>query len=141
MKYPPPTRGDHEKFCHTEAWTRVRDARGRTGIHQFIYELTLPDGRVLRTGISHPPDRTTYGPAMWAHILKDQLDATEAAFWDCVNDGTVPNRGPTGHRPDALPADLVYQLIVKFRVPEAAVAQLTKTEAIAKLQELWGREL
>lgn len=64
----------------------------------MTYELTLHDGRVLRTRISHPVDRTVYGAAMWAHILRDQLDVEEAEFWACVLDGTLPDRGAPRRR-------------------------------------------
>ena len=86
-------RADHDRFCQVEGWRRVRDARGRTDTHHITYELELPDGRTLRTPVSHPPDRTDYGPSLFAHILRDQLAVTEKEFWACVRDGTVPNRG------------------------------------------------
>ena len=79
-----PTRQDHERFCATEGWTLVRDV---------TYELGLPDGGVLRTRISHPPDRSAYGPSLWSHVLRDQLDVSEQEFWACVRDGTRPARG------------------------------------------------
>lgn len=43
-----------------------------------------PDGRVLRTRVSHPVDRTDYGKSLWSHILRDQLEVSEAQFWECV---------------------------------------------------------
>lgn len=81
MSWPAPTRADHDTFCRTEGWTRVRDATGHTGTQHITDELSLPDGRILRTRISHPPNRTTYGLRMWAHILRDQLCVDEATFW------------------------------------------------------------
>src|SRR3954469_23640834 len=93
VSWPRPTRQDHEEFCRTEGWRPVRDARGRTGTHHITYEFDLPDGRVLRTRISHPPDRSGYGAAIWSHILRDQLQVSEAEFWRCVRDGTGPDRG------------------------------------------------
>src|SRR5256885_17060814 len=91
--WPPPTRKDHETFCEVEEWRRVRDARGRPGTHHVTYELDLVDGRILRTRISHPVDRSGYGPSMWKHILRDQLDVDEPSFWACVQDGVKPDRG------------------------------------------------
>jgi hypothetical protein len=135
--WPPPTRKDHETFCEVEQWRRVRDARGRTGTHHVTYELDLVDGRILRTRISHPVDRTDYGPSIWKHILRDQLDVDEASFWSCVQDAVKPDRGQPVLPKEALPADLVHMLIAKVGLAESEVAAMTKDEAIARLQSYW----
>ena len=137
-RYPAPTRHDHQRFCEVEGWTLVRNARGRTGTHHVTYELTLPDGRILRTRISHPPDRSTYGKALWSHVLTDQLQVDEDQFWVCVQDRALPDRGQSAPRPNAIPAAVAHQLIVRFRVPEAEVAGMTKQEAIDRLAALWA---
>jgi hypothetical protein len=137
---PAPTRKDHEAFCETEGWIRIRDARGRTGTHHVTYELDLPDGGILRTRISHPVDRTDYGPSLWSHILRDQLRVTESEFWNCVKDGTLPGRGVPKIPATALPADLVYLLIARAGVPEAEVAAMTKDEALARLHRYWSED-
>lgn len=134
---PQPTRKDHESFCLTEEWRRVRDARGRTGTHHVTYELDLVDGRILRTRISHPVDRTGYGQSMWKHILRDQLDVDEPAFWSCVQDGVKPARGTPEPPAQALPADLVHMLISRVGLDESEVAAMGKDEAIARLQRFW----
>ena len=135
--WPPSTRKDHETFCEVEQWQRVRDARGRAGTHHVTYELDLVDGRILRTRISHPVDRTDYGPSMWKHILRDQLDVNESAFWACVQDGVKPDRGAPMPPKDALPADLVYLLLSKVGLDESEVAAMSKDEAISRLQSYW----
>lgn len=142
MSWPAPTRQVHEKFCTTEGWTRVRDATGRTGTHHITYQLSLADGRVLRTRISHPVNRTTYGAGMWNHILRDQLDVAEAEFWACVVDGTLPGRG--GGPPPAverLPADIVHQLINRVGLSDAEVGAMTRAQAIARIQQYWASEV
>jgi hypothetical protein len=136
-RWPEPTRKDHEAFCEAEQWVRVRDARGRTGTNHVTCELALPDGRILRTRISHPVDRSGYGPSLWSHILRDQLQVTEPEFWACVRDGVLPGRGILQPPPDALPADLVHLLITRAGLPEAEVANMTRERAIARLQEFW----
>lgn len=138
MTWPQPTRQDHDRFCHTEGWTPVRDARGRTGTHHVIYELHLPDGRVLRTRISHPPVRTTYGASLWGHVLRDQLGISEGEFWACVRDGVKPDRGLPEIRTEALPADLVHLLIVRVGLTESVVAAMTKAEAVERLNQFWS---
>ncbi len=136
-KRPEPTRQDHQRFCEAEGWKRVRDARGRTGTHHVTYELALPDGRVLRTRISHPPDRTTYGSGLWSHIPRDQLDVTEAVFWACVRNGVLPDRGVPAVPAEAIPAEVVHLLTTRVGLTEAEVARLGRDEAIERLRRYW----
>ena len=136
MTHPTPTRADHEKFCKVEGWTSVRNARGKKAIHHVTYELPLPDGSILRTRVSHPVDRSDYGPGLWSHIIRDQLKVSEDEFWDSVDNGVRPTRGVPQVPSNSLPAELVYQLVVKFRVPEADVAALDKERAVSLLQTL-----
>jgi hypothetical protein len=140
MPWPEPTRSDHERFCLTEGWDRVRDARGRTGTHHVTDELTLHDGRLLRSRISRPPDRTGYGPSLWAHILRDQLQVSEEVFWACVRDGRRPDRGVPAVPDNALPADLVHLLLTRVGLREGEVRRLSKAEAIARLEHYWMHE-
>jgi hypothetical protein len=137
VTWPQPTRQDHDRFCGVEGWNPVRNARGRTGTHHVTYELHLPDGRVLRTRISHPPDRTTYGSSIWGHILRDQLGVSEQEFWTCVRDGVKPDRGVPQAPPEALPADLVHLLLTRVGLAGAEVAAMTKTEAVERLNRYW----
>ncbi|TMR10306.1 cytotoxic translational repressor of toxin-antitoxin stability system [Nonomuraea turkmeniaca] len=137
MTWPQPTREDHDRFCQVEGWRPVRNARGRTGTHHVIYELNLPDGRILRTRISHPVDRSTYGQSIWGHILRDQLQVDEATFWACVKDGALPDRGTPKLPSHALPADLVHMLISRVGLAEAEVVVMSKEDAVARLQKYW----
>jgi hypothetical protein len=132
-----PTRKDHEAFCQVEEWGRVRDARGRTGTHHVTYELNLIDGRILRTRISHPVDRSSYGRSMWSHILRDQLEVDEPQFWSCVRDGIKPDRGTPERPAAALPADLVHMLISRVHLDESKLVGMSKVEAVARLQRYW----
>lgn len=138
MTWPQPTRQVHEKFCQVEGWAPVRDAQSRTGTHHVTYELSLRDGRVLRTRISHPVDRTTYGPSIWSHNLRDQLQVTDTEFWHCVQEGVKPGRGEPEVPAEALPAELVYLLIRRVGLDEAAVAAMTRDEAVARLNRYWA---
>ena len=135
--WPQPTRQFHQKFGQVESWKPVRDARGRTGTHHITYELSLRDGRVLRTRISHPADRTTYGPSIWGHILRDQLQVTDTEFWCCVQEGVKPDRGEPEVPAEALPADVVYLLISRVGLDEAVIATMTKADAVARLNDFW----
>jgi len=137
----PGTRRDHDRFCQTEGWDPVRSARGRPVGHHLTYELALRDGRILRTRISRPPNSTTYGPALWKHILSDQLEVTEAEFWACVSEQKRPARTPkTGVVPaNALPAGLVFQLVHTAGVPEAEVAAMSLERALEVMTTFWSR--
>ncbi|WP_433179487.1 cytotoxic translational repressor of toxin-antitoxin stability system [Actinoallomurus sp. CA-150999] len=137
MTWPQPTRKDHECFCVTEGWRRVRNARGRAGSHHVTYELDLPDGSILRTRISHPVDRSGYAKQLWAHVLRDQLNVSEQEFWACVRDGERPGRGAPLPDKDALPADMVHLLITRVGVSEKEVAEMTREQAIVRLQRYW----
>ena len=136
-----PTRDDHQRFCSVEGWTLVLNARGKPVRHHETYELNLPDGRVLRTRVSRPVDRTAYGPAMFRHILNEQLHVTEDVFWSCVRDRKPPGREqPTGFDLErSLPASLVHQLLHELHLPEAEVASMTRDQAIARMQKHWSQ--
>ena len=136
--WPTPTRADHAKFCENEGWREVRDSRGRTGTHHLTYEFDLPDGRTLRTRISHPPDRTDYGPSIWSHILRDQLGVSEAEFWACVRGADRPDRGRPAAPPEAFPSELVYLLIHRVGVTEDEIAGMSKDQAIERLNAYWS---
>jgi hypothetical protein len=137
MTGPAPTRKDHEALCEIEGWQRVRDVRGRAGTHHVTCELGLPDGRILRTRISHPVDRTDYGPSLWSHILRDQLAVSEAEFWTCVRNGAKPDRGAPEIPAGAIPADVVRLLISRVGLTESELAVMSKDEAIARLHRYW----
>jgi hypothetical protein len=137
MTWPQPTRQLHEKFCETEEWERVRDARGRTGTRHLTYELRLWDTRILRTRISHPVDRTTYGPRIWSQILRDQLEVEAPEFWRCVQDGVTPARGAPQVPAQSLPLDLVHLLIHRVGLAEAEIGAMTRDEAIVRVNRFW----
>lgn len=140
MNWPASTRSHHDKFCQVEGWKVVRDARGRTVGHHLTYELYLLDGRILRTRISRPVNRDTYGPRIWSSILRDQLEVTPEEFWACVLEGVVPARSAPESVVEALPAQLVYLLIHQVKVPESEVAAMSREEAIARLNQHWAEQ-
>jgi len=137
--YPAPTRADHRRFCEIEGWS-ARGTASRKGAGDHLrFELTLPDGRILYTRVSHPVNRQgSYGKSLWKHILKDQLDVTEAEFWACVREGVKPSRGE--RKPavqDAVPVGVVIALVEEFHLVESEVRAMTRSEAIARLAKLY----
>lgn len=113
------------------------NAKGRPVAHHVTLELVLHDGRILRTRISRPVDRTTYGPSMWSHILRDQLEVTADEFWACVQDGLLPDRGAQVVPEHALPASLVFQLMREIGLTADEVGAMTKDQAVARMQTFW----
>lgn len=126
----------HDRFCRAEGWQQVRDEQRESGAHAVTYELTLPDGRTLRSRVVLSPDRC-YGPGVWKHILRDQLQVSEPEFWACVRDGTPPERGVPKPAADALPVGLVHLLINRVGMPESEVMAMSKDQAIARLTQHW----
>ena len=118
----------------------VRNARGKPVRHHQTYELVLGNGSVLRTRISRPVDRTTYGLAMWRHILVEQLAVDEDEFWDCVLRSVRPRRDRASAEASsaALPASLVHHLLHEVRLTEQEVASMSREEAIARMQQYWS---
>lgn len=134
------SRIDHHRFCLEEDWGVVRDPRGRAVRHHLTYERALYDGTILRTRISHPVNKETYGPRLWTTILRDQLVVTEAEFWACVKGHQLPDRGPAETpAPGGLPAGLAHQLIHVAHVPEDEVRTMTLARALVRMNEHWTR--
>ncbi|GAA3079842.1 hypothetical protein GCM10010530_02920 [Kribbella aluminosa] len=97
----------------------------------------MPDGRILYTRISHPVDRTDYGPSIWAHILRDQLAVTGDEFWACVDVKVLPDRQGPESPAEAIPAGVVRALVVDAHIPEADVRAMTKAQAVQRLAEFY----
>lgn len=130
-------RDDHEKFCLTERWEVLKNARGKPVRHHATYRLVLEDGRILRTRISRPIDRTTYSNSTWNHILQDQLKVDDEEFWACVEGGVLPARGTMPELSVALPLALVWQLTRTAGIADEVVAAMTKEQAIQALNDYW----
>lgn len=136
-KHPVATREDHESFCVNENWDLVRGAVGRPVTHHKTYELALWDGRILRTRISRPVDRTDYSAGMWSHILRQQLEATAEVFWRCVRDSVIPDRGAPDAVPirSAVPLHLVREL-TRLGMPEREILELDAAAAAQRYADL-----
>lgn len=136
-KHPAPTRDHHRAFCDKEGWQEPANARGKPVGHHVTLELALHDARILRTRISRPVDRSSYGPSIWSHILRDQLQVTVDEFWSCVLEGRLPDRGAPVARTDSLPASLVFQLMREVGLSPDEVAVMTRDQAVARMERFW----
>ncbi|MDO5618095.1 cytotoxic translational repressor of toxin-antitoxin stability system [Kocuria sp.] len=138
-KYPLATREDHDDFCITEGWVLVRGATGKPVAHHRTYELSLHDGRILRTRISRPVDRTQYRPSLWTHVLRDQLEVTAHEFWACAREHVVPSRSrPVQRDSPSLPLYVVDGLS-KGGLSARDIASMTEEEAVERLHAMWRR--
>ena len=136
-KRPPATRSDHETFCTTEGWAERKRANVELESHRVNYELPLPDGRILYTRISHPVDMSDYGPSIFGHILREQLQVSAEEFWDCVNNQVLPNRGHIQQVTEAIPLGVIRILTQEAHIPESEVRTMTKAEAVARVAEFY----
>lgn len=133
------TREEHDDFCNNEGWELVRGARGKPVQHHRTYKLKLPDGRVLRTGISQPVDTSQYARSMWTRILRDQLAVTEDEFWQCVDEGVVPDRSIDAAERPGLPYYLAIELQRTCGLSADESAELSEVEAKRMIAEHWAK--
>ncbi len=133
----PATREDHDDFCTIEQWRLVRGATGQPVRHHRTYELNLWDGRILRTRISRPVDRSEYSRSMFAHILREQLVVTAEEFWACVERRTLPARGAPAPERAGLPYSLFRQLTETVGLAPTEAATYTVRDATERLAEYW----
>lgn len=82
---PQPTYRDLKKFCDNDRW----DPKKRTD--HWRYTKRLIDGRTLRTKVSFGPGEIA-DPGLFAAILRDQLQVSEAEFWRVVREGGPARR-------------------------------------------------
>ncbi len=138
VSHPAPTRHDHLRFCQIEGWRQVRSAVGKRSAHRETYELELASGSILRTRISRPADRSGYGPSLWSHILRDQLQVSADEFWRCVRHGTRPDRGAPTTPTGAIPTELLYLLKDRVGLTDEQLAQMSKQAAIERIDQYWA---
>jgi hypothetical protein len=76
---------------------------------------------------------------MWAHILRDQLQVGEDEFWACAREKKVPQRGRGEPTTPSIPAGVVA-LLLTHGVEESAVRQMSRAEAIERLNRIWSQD-
>ena len=128
----------HKKFVDVEGWSVAGTGRSKakTGDH-FRYTLTLADGDVLFTRVSHGTGEIG-DPGRIAHILRQQLRVSEDDFWACVERGVLPPRPQPPQaaiRGEQLDYKLVRNLIDKVGLSQQEVAGLSKEQAVARWHE------
>lgn len=119
-----PTWDAFREFLRHDDWQEDR----ATG-HDF-YEKTLSDGELLRTHASRSGSKTM-SPGRFKAILSDQLQLSEAEFWEVVRTKTPATRpSPAPERPPAsLPLWLVLALEREAGLTRDQIAELEEDEA------------
>ena len=117
-----------------EGWQDKDRAAGRPKGDHHRYVQTLSTGEQLYTRVSHGAG-SYHDHGLWSHILRDQLRVTADDFWACVDHGTLPPRPVADRRTpaNAIPGQLVWQLIKKAGIPEAVVRSMTREQAVETL--------
>ena len=137
-RFPPATRDDHDTFCEAARWSLVRGATGRPVQHHRTYELTLWDGRILRTRISQPVDGSEYASSLWSHILREQLAVTNVEFWACVRERALPDRGEPELAPPRQSVPLyLYRELQAFGLADIEILDLDAAGAAERLAALY----
>lgn len=126
------TFGDLRTFLKHDGWEEEPNlgrGRRRTGDHRR-YRKVFPDGRVLRTKVSHAT-RDEIGRSLFSHILRDQLETTEERFWAVIAGTATADDRPSPPITPTLPGWLVLRLVTTAGRSESEVAAMTPDEAQA----------
>jgi hypothetical protein len=75
---------------------------------------------------------------MAAHILRDQLEVTDAEFWACVNDRQLPSRARPTPPAETIPANLLRILKTELKLDETQLKNLTRADAITLAANYWS---
>jgi hypothetical protein len=132
-----------ECFMAVNAVKKTRHAHDVHAVLAAPAQFTSPASSRSEMDVSCAPAspiRSTYGPALWAHILRDQLDVDEAAFRAAVRDGVKPTRGALPAPAETLPADLASLLVNRVGLTREQIAVMSKAEAIERLNRYWTED-
>jgi len=69
--------------------------------------------------------------------MRDELHVSAEEFWTCVKNQITPDRGIPATPRESLPVALVQQLIRTVGLAETEVAEMTKEQAIDRLNRYW----
>lgn len=112
--------GQHRQFCEIDEWTRTE---GGSDHARFVKHL--PDGRLLRTRVSH--NKNEYGEDLKGAIL-NQLEVDEVTFFEVLATRRTADR--PAPQPEPLPDPLpgwVLQALMRKGLTEQELAGLDLT--------------
>jgi hypothetical protein len=131
-----PTWGDLVAFCKADQWNLSRQTK------HAVYRRVLADGTALQTEASRGKDADDIGVGLFHFILRVELRVSEEEFWEAIRTGE-PARRPAHPAPPRVPpkpsAGMVHQLRKYLRLGDDEISELSKDEAIEKLNEYFSR--
>jgi hypothetical protein len=131
-----PTWGDLVAFCKADQWNLSRQTK------HAVYTRVLADGTALQTEASRGKDAHDIGVGLFHFILRVELRVSEEEFWEAIRTGE-PARRPAHPAPPRVPpkpsAGMVHQLRKYLRLGDDEISELSKDEAIEKLNEYFSR--
>jgi len=127
-----PTHRDLRKFCENDRW----DPKKRTD--HWRYTKRLSDGRTLRTKVSFGSgdvgDR-----GLFAAILREQLQVTEAEFWRVVREGGPARRAQAPIASPATPPMLSAATVLQLRKLGLSLDQVRSLRSQVEAEDLLHR--
>ena len=129
-----PSWDEFREFLKHDDWEEDR----ATG-HDF-FEKALPDGEILRTHMSRSGSKTM-SPGRFKAILSDQLQLSEADFWDVLRTTSpAPRPSPAPEpAPRSQPLWLAQALEREVGLTRKQIAELDEGEARRQLDEARSR--
>lgn len=135
MSGPRPKWRDVRRFCENEGFDHF------SSDHEY-YDKTFPSGETAGTKISRGVDGETLDPGMWHKVWKRQLRLrSEEDFWRGVRGESVAYAVPSPTAAEPLPAYLRCYLTAVEHLDAAAIARLSKDEAMEHYQRYLVREI
>lgn len=127
-----------EAFCRVDGWKQV--PLGRSTDHRY-YRLTLDDGTALETRVSHS-SKKAISPGRWKAVLHDQLQVSEADFWNALRNkqpARRPSQPPGESEIEQVPLWAADVLSSRLRLAPAEIAQLGRERAIELAHAEWSK--
>lgn len=121
---------EHTRFCQFDGWTQLKSARG-VGRDHIYFVKELPDGRTLRTKVSHGSKKAEYSAHLWKQIWSEQLAlSSEDEFWRVLKERRPANRETTVEvAREEMPAWLAQCLLYTVGLRQDQIANMSLAEA------------
>ena len=135
-----PSWADVERFLGVDGWRQIPagERGGRRQTHIF-FEKPLPDGRLLRTHISHDRSKKI-SPGRFGTILREQLEVSRADFWEAIRSGRQVSRPvETEAAPVEHDAWVIAVLVGELHMGAEEIEGLSEQEAVALVHDHWAR--
>lgn len=128
---PQPKYGDLKKFCENDGW----DPRKRTDHWRYVKRLA---GRTLRAKVSFGSGELG-DPGLFAAILRDQLQVSEAEFWRVVQHGGPAQRTTAPAVAPPAPPQLSATTVLHLRKLGVSDQEVRNLKSQADAEELLRR--